>query len=142
MKRIAFALAALALSGGAIAGEGPAAPMDGQAFAQKNACLSCHSVDSKVYGPAFREVSKSYASDKEAAAKIAAFMRTGGKGKWGPAAMPSMAHVPESESKAIAEWIVSLEKPKDKEEAKPAAKAEPKAKAKPAAKSAAKPAAK
>ena len=35
-----------------------------QALAQKNACLSCHSVDKKIVGPAFKDVAKRYAGDK------------------------------------------------------------------------------
>lgn len=119
MRRIAIALAGMAMSFGAAAAE---APLDGAALAQKNACLSCHAVDSKVYGPAFREVSKSYAGDKAGAEKIAAFMRTGGKGKWGSGIMPPMAQVPEAEGLAIAEWIASLEKPAKKAKEKPKAK--------------------
>jgi cytochrome c len=36
-----------------------------QALAQKNACMSCHGVDKKIVGPAFKEIAKKYAGDKE-----------------------------------------------------------------------------
>lgn len=125
MPRISVCLALAAI---AMAAPSLSCAEDGQALAQKNACLSCHSVDKKVYGPALRDVSKSYAADKAGAEKIAAFMRTGGSGKWGSAAMPGMAHVPEGEAKAIAEWIAGLERPAEKpkaEEAKPKTETKP-----------------
>ncbi len=47
----AASAALLAMSGAAFADEG-------MVLAQKNACLSCHGVDKKIVGPAYREVAK------------------------------------------------------------------------------------
>jgi len=50
------ASAALLLLSGAASANDSAQSM---ALAQKNACLSCHGVDKKIVGPAFKEVAKS-----------------------------------------------------------------------------------
>lgn len=79
-----------------------------QALAQKNACLSCHGVDKKIVGPAFKEVAKKYAGDAGAAAKLAAKVKAGGKGVWGEIPMPPNPNVkPEDVNKIIA-WVLSL----------------------------------
>jgi len=50
-----------------------------QALAQKNACMSCHGVDKKIVGPAFKEVAKKYAGDKTAKDRLVAKVKTGAK---------------------------------------------------------------
>jgi cytochrome c len=79
-----------------------------QALAQKNACMSCHGVDKKIVGPAFKEVAKKYAGDKTAHDKLAAKVKAGGKGVWGEVPMPPNPNLkPEDASKIIA-WVLSL----------------------------------
>ncbi|MEW6589774.1 MAG: c-type cytochrome, partial [Pseudomonadota bacterium] len=70
---IAVPAALLMLSGAASAD---------QQLAQKSACMSCHGIDKKIVGPAFKEVAKKYAGDKEAHAKLVEKVKTGGKGVW------------------------------------------------------------
>jgi cytochrome c len=95
----AASAALLALSGAASAD---------QALAQKNACMSCHGIDKKIVGPAFKEVAKKYAGDATAQEKLVAKVKTGGKGVWGPIPMPPSPQVkPEDASKIIA-WVLSL----------------------------------
>jgi len=67
---------------------------------QKN-CLGCHAVGTQVVGPAFKEVAKKYAGDKEAAATLAAKIRAGGGGVWGAIPMPANPQVNEAEAKKI-----------------------------------------
>ncbi|WP_374669626.1 c-type cytochrome, partial [Ramlibacter sp.] len=35
-------------------------------LAQKNACTACHAVDKKLVGPAYQDVAKKYAGQKDA----------------------------------------------------------------------------
>ena len=79
-----------------------------QALAQKNACMSCHSVDKKVVGPAFKDVAKKYAGDKTAEAKLLAKVKTGGKGVWGAIPMPPNPQVSDADAKKIIAWVLSL----------------------------------
>jgi cytochrome c len=93
------AAAALLLSGAASAN---------QALAQKNACLSCHGVDKKIVGPAYKEVAKKYAGDKTAQAKLVAKVKAGGKGVWGEIPMPPNPGVKTEDAEKIIEWVLSL----------------------------------
>lgn len=87
-----------------------AAPTAAQAsldMAKKNACMACHAVDKKLVGPAYQEVAKKYADQKEAAATLAASIRKGGSGKWGPVPMPAQAALSEADARTLAEWILA-----------------------------------
>ena len=79
-----------------------------QSLAQQNAGMSCHGVDKKIVGPAFKDVAKKYASDKTAAAKLMAKVKTGGKGVWGEVPMPPNPQVSDADNKKIIDWVLSL----------------------------------
>jgi cytochrome c len=95
----AAATALLALTGAASAN---------QALAQKNACMSCHGVDKKIVGPAFKDVAKKYAGNKAAEAELIHKVKAGGKGVWGQVPMPPNPQVKDEDLKKIVEWILSL----------------------------------
>lgn len=86
---------------------GVASADDGLALAQKNACMSCHSVDKKIVGPAYKDVAKKYAGDKGAAAKLAAKVKAGGSGVWGTVPMPPNPQVKGEDLNKIIAWILS-----------------------------------
>ena len=77
------------------------------ALAQKNACTACHAVDKKVLGPAYQDVAKKYAAQKDAAAQLSDSIRKGGAGKWGPVPMPAQPNLSEADAKTLAEWILT-----------------------------------
>jgi cytochrome c len=79
-----------------------------QALAQKNACLSCHGVDKKIVGPAFKEVAAKYKGNKTAAATLMAKVKAGGKGVWGQIPMPPNPQLSDADNKKIIDWILSL----------------------------------
>ena len=79
-----------------------------QALAQKNACMSCHGVDKKIVGPAFKEVAKKYAGDKTAHDKLAAKVKAGGKGVWGEVPMPPNPNLKPDDASKIIDWVLSL----------------------------------
>ena len=100
MKKVWItALFALATSGIALA--------DQNLAGSKN-CLACHSVNTAVVGPAFKEVAKKYAGDKDAPAALATKIRAGGGGVWGAVPMPANPQVNEAEAKKLVAWILSL----------------------------------
>lgn len=83
---------------------------DGAALARKSGCMACHSVDSRVVGPSFKEVAAKYKGDQEAATKLAAKVRTGGSGSFGSMPMPpAPASVSDDDIKKIVAWILSLD---------------------------------
>lgn len=96
-----LALAALAaiLASPAIASE---------ELANKKACMACHKVDTKVMGPAFKDIAKKYAKQKDAEAKLVQKVLKGGGGVWGTMAMPANTHVSEAEAKQLVKWVLSL----------------------------------
>ncbi len=86
-----------------------AAPaMADEAMAKSKNCMSCHAVDKKLVGPAYKEVAKKYAGQKDAAATLVTHVMKGSKGVWGPVPMPANAQVNEAEAKSLVDWILSL----------------------------------
>jgi cytochrome c len=79
-----------------------------QALAQKHACLSCHGVDKKIVGPAFKDVAAKYKGDKEALGKLSAKVKKGGSGVWGSIPMPPNPQVKDDDIKSIVTWVLSL----------------------------------
>lgn len=77
------------------------------ALAQKNACTACHAVDKKIVGPSYQDVAKKYAGQKDADAAIAASIKAGGAGKWGPVPMPAQPALSEADTKILAAWILA-----------------------------------
>ena len=81
-----------------------------QPLLQKNTCLTCHNVETKLIGPSYREI----ATKKYSVAQIVQLIQKPNPANWAGYAtrMPSMAHVPKNELILIAEWIKTLEKRK------------------------------
>jgi len=77
-------------------------------LAQSKNCLTCHSVDKKVVGPAYKDVAAKYAGDKGAADRLAQKILKGGAGVWGQVPMPANTQVSEAEAKKLAAWVLSL----------------------------------
>ena len=101
MKRLIAASAAtlgLLLAGGVQADE---------KLAQANGCLTCHQIDKKILGPAFKEVAAKYRGDKAAEANLVKKVKEGGKGAWGDMPMPPNAHVKDADIAALVNWILS-----------------------------------
>ncbi len=91
----------------------PGAPLDmasGTAMMQKDGCAACHGVDKKIVGPAYQDVAAKYKNDKNAPAKLAQKVKTGGSGVWGQVPMPPNASVPDEDAKALVAWILTLKK--------------------------------
>lgn len=79
-----------------------------QDLAQKHACMSCHQMDKKVVGPAFKEVAKKYKGDAKAREHLVTVVKKGGKGVWGAIPMPPSTKVPDADAEAIVDWILTL----------------------------------
>jgi cytochrome c len=77
-------------------------------LAQSSGCMTCHGVDKKIIGPAFKEVAAKYRGDKGAEAALIQKVKAGGKGVWGDMPMPPNAHVKDDDIKALVQWIMSL----------------------------------
>ena len=84
---------------------GPA--MADLALATSKNCMSCHAVDRKILGPAFKDVAAKYKDNKGAADMLAAKIVKGGSGVWGAVPMPANPQVNEAEAKQLVQWILS-----------------------------------
>jgi len=78
-----------------------------EALAKAKNCMSCHSVEKKILGPAYKDVAAKYKGDAGAADKLAAKIKAGGKGVWGEIPMPPNNVTPD-EAKKLATWVLSL----------------------------------
>ena len=71
-------------------------------------CYDCHRDREAVTGPAFADIAATYRGTQDAAAKIAADIRSGIRGG-GPWHMPPHPEVSASDAKAMAQYILSLD---------------------------------
>ncbi|CUA83048.1 MULTISPECIES: c-type cytochrome [Gulbenkiania] len=77
-------------------------------LAQKYNCTTCHAVDKKLVGPAYKDVAKKYAGDKGAEAKLVAKVKAGGSGNWGAIPMPPNPQVSDADLHTLVKWVLSL----------------------------------
>jgi cytochrome c len=85
-----------------VASTGSAAVMP---LLQKNACVACHGMDSKLVGPSFRDIANKYKDRADAVNYLSGKIKRGGQGVWGAIPMPAQALSPE-ESVQLAQWLV------------------------------------
>jgi cytochrome c len=98
----------LALLGLAVAGVANAAP--GEDLIKKSGCTACHQNDKKLVGPAYQDVAAKYKGDAGAAAKLAAKVKAGGSGVWGPVPMPPHPQIKDEDIKTMIGYVLSLKK--------------------------------
>ncbi|MFO0102853.1 MAG: c-type cytochrome [Betaproteobacteria bacterium] len=77
-------------------------------LAKAKNCMACHANDRKLVGPSYKDVAAKYASDKDAAAKLARKIREGGVGVWGQIPMPANPQVTEAEALTLARWVLTI----------------------------------
>jgi cytochrome c len=76
-------------------------------LASKNACLACHAVDRKLVGPSYKDVAAKHKGQADAVAKVAARIKSGGSGIYGPVPMPAQPNLKDDELKILAAWILA-----------------------------------
>lgn len=102
-KQIVLAASALLATAGAYAVDAAAA----KALATKSACLACHAADKKLVGPAYKDVAAKHKGDAGAEAKVAARIKSGGTGMYGPIPMPPQPALKDDELKLLAAWVLA-----------------------------------
>jgi len=72
-------------------------------------CSNCHALDHKVLGPSYQDIAARYSGDADAAAEVAARLRHGSRGVWGPLGMQSVTatELSDADLAAIVAWILS-----------------------------------
>ncbi|RLJ68373.1 c-type cytochrome [Sulfurisoma sediminicola] len=100
MKLIAAAL----ISAAALVSAPAMANLD---LAKKSNCMSCHTVDKKLVGPAYKDVAAKYAGKADAVKTLTAKVKAGGKGNWGEIPMPPNANVKDADIETLVKWILA-----------------------------------
>ncbi|NTV71591.1 MAG: c-type cytochrome [Azonexaceae bacterium] len=77
-----------------------------EALAKAKNCMSCHAIDKKLVGPAYKDVAAKYKGNAGAVDTLAAKVKAGGKGVWGQIPMPPNNVTPD-EAKKLVTWILS-----------------------------------
>ena len=103
LKHIMLAVAAIVGANGAQAMDAAAA----KALASKSACMGCHAVDRKMVGPAYKDVAAKHKGEAGAVDKVAARIKSGGSGMYGPIPMPAQPNLKPDELKLLAQWILA-----------------------------------
>jgi len=93
------------LAAGALFSNGAMANAD---LARAKNCMTCHSIDHKVVGPAFKDVAAKYAGQPGAEDKLVHKVMKGGSGVWGAVPMPANTQVNEAEARTLVKWVLSL----------------------------------
>jgi cytochrome c len=83
-------------------------------IAKRSGCLACHSVDKKVVGPAWKDVSKRY-KNQDIRAQLIKKVKTGGKGNWtevtrGVPMPPYSPRVSDENIEKLVDFILALDK--------------------------------
>ena len=82
-------------------------------LAKKSGCLACHSVEKKVVGPSWNDVSAKYKGDAGAKATLIGKVKKGGKGNWtkvtGGVPMPPYSpRVSDANIEKLVDFILAL----------------------------------
>jgi cytochrome c len=88
----------------------PAQPvaMQPAELARRKACLSCHGLDNRIVGPAFRDVAKRYKGQDGIEVKLVEKLRSGGGGSWGPLPMPPNPDLAAADATTLVRWVLGL----------------------------------
>lgn len=75
-------------------------------LAKAKNCMTCHAVDKKIVGPAYKDIVAKRAGEKGVEAALAAKIKNGSKAEWGNVPMPPN-NVTDGEAATLAKWVLS-----------------------------------
>jgi cytochrome c len=74
----------------------------------KSDCLTCHKVNDKLTGPAYRDVANKYENNSANVTMLAGKIIKGGQGVWGTIPMTPHAQMNEADAEQMAKYILLL----------------------------------
>jgi len=80
----------------------------GKDMITKSDCLSCHKVDIKLVGPAYKDVAAKYPATEDNYNLLVAKVMNGGSGTWGQVAMAAHPNLPAADVKKMVQYILSI----------------------------------
>jgi cytochrome c len=92
----------------AFSGAARAEPAQGLELAQKQNCMSCHSVSRQFMGPSLHDVAAKYAARSDATHYLTHKILEGSVGVWGVVPMPANTQLTPDEAASLASWILTL----------------------------------
>lgn len=76
-------------------------------LAKAKNCMTCHALQKKIVGPAYKDIAAKRGSEKGAEDLLAAKIKNGSKDEWGQVPMPANA-VTDAEAKTLAKWVLTI----------------------------------
>jgi cytochrome c len=76
----------------------------------KSDCLTCHKTDTKIIGPAYKDVAAKYENTEANVTLLASKIMKGGTGVWGQIPMTPHAAMSEADAIALAKYVLLLRK--------------------------------
>ncbi|MET0265099.1 MAG: c-type cytochrome [Duganella sp.] len=77
-----------------------------EALAKAKNCMACHAANTKLVGPALKDIAAKYANDKNAEASLVLKVMKGSSGVWDPIPMPPNPQVSEAEARTLVRWML------------------------------------
>jgi cytochrome c len=74
----------------------------------KSDCLTCHKVEEKLIGPAYRDVANKYTSDDKTIAMLVDKIIKGGAGVWGPVPMTPHPALSKEDATKMVKYVLLL----------------------------------
>lgn len=74
----------------------------------KSDCLTCHKVEEKLIGPAYRDVANKYTSDEKTINMLVDKIIKGGGGVWGPIAMTPHPTLSREDATKMVKYVLLL----------------------------------
>jgi cytochrome c len=84
----------------------------GKRLVELSDCKSCHQIESKSVGPAYKDVAKKYPRSRSNVTMLAEKIIKGGGGVWGEQGMAAHPQLSTAEAKDMVDYILSLNDPK------------------------------
>ncbi|GGP26631.1 c-type cytochrome [Silvimonas amylolytica] len=84
----------------------PVLAAEPQDLARNKNCFACHGLENKIVGPAWKDIAARYKGQKGAEQLLAAKIKNGSHGAWGPIAMPPNP-VSDAEASQLAKWMLT-----------------------------------
>jgi cytochrome c len=81
-------------------------PAKAKEIATQHACFACHGLDSKLVGPAWRDVAVRYSGRPEVAKQLVAHVQNGSSGVWGAVPMPPN-RIGTDDARTVVQWILA-----------------------------------
>ena len=80
----------------------------GKELVAKSDCLSCHKLDVKLIGPAYKDVAAKYKPTEANYDLLTKKVISGGSGVWGQVAMAPHPSIPPADVKKMVEYVLSI----------------------------------